>query len=128
MKSITSEKFNFDQESNFVEINLSGEIKETDIFSTFEEVVNSKQYKLGMARIWDLRRADLSSMDLGMLKELSSISLPYQNGISNVKVAVVSSKGINMTLLEMFKIVSRDFRKIVETFHSIQNAKDWVAG
>ena len=42
------------------------------------------------------------------------------------KVAVVSSKGINMTLLELFKIVSKDFRKIVETFRSIQNAKDWA--
>jgi hypothetical protein len=127
MKNITSEKFNFDQKNNFVEIILSGEIKENDIFSTFEEVVNAKQYELGMARIWDLRRADLSSMDTEMLKELSRISLPYQNGINKVKVAVVSSKGINMTLLEMFKIVSKDFRKMVETFRSVQSAKEWVA-
>ena len=126
MASSAKGDISFNHENNFVEINFSGRIKGAYILSIFEEVVSSEQYKSGMSRIWDMSDADLSSLDPAMVEELSRCSLSHPIGTNLVKVAVVSSKGINMIILKLLKAYSRDLLNIVETFSSIQDAMDWV--
>ena len=119
----------FKKSNNFVLVKIKGRPTHQDISDCFDQIVNSSDFKPGMARIWEFSETYLSELDGNALKVLSHLSADLSPGMEKVKVAFVSQRIINMGTLRLFKLYrdnTPESNSEVKTFETMQEAEAWI--
>jgi hypothetical protein len=114
-----------DKTKNIAHIKLTGPLNSKEILKAFDGVVTDKNYKKGMGRLWDFRKADLSSLTTDTVKQMAQYSLNFPPGINDVKVAFVTSRPLEYGLSRMFEMASRA-KTPISVFDNIDDAKKWM--
>lgn len=116
-----------DDEKGIAYIKFSGAIDKEAILAAFDAAVSDPSYKPGMARLWDFRDADLSSLDAAVIAEMAEYPTRFPEGICDVKVAFVVGRQLEYGLTRMFQAFSHDAQTTTSTFYSIEEAEAWLA-
>jgi hypothetical protein len=116
----------FEFSGKYVLTRFEGPIDYKTILFGFDRVVNSSQYRNGMARIWELTAADLSPLSDENIWMSANYPSIFPSGINNVKEALVSENKDNSEVLHRFKSYSVDLKTDVQIFESLQAAIEWV--
>jgi hypothetical protein len=114
-----------DEEKNIAYIKLSGLLSKKVILSAFDLTVSDKRYRKGMGRLWDLRDADLSTLDSETITAMAQYSLRFPPGINDVKVAFVNSTDLEYGLSRMFEMSSKAMTPI-RVFRAMDQAEKWM--
>ena len=114
-----------DKTKNIAHIKLTGSLDSKVILKAFDDVVSHKNYKKGMGRLWDFRKADLSLLTTDTVKQMAQYSLNFPPGINDVKVAFVTSGPLEYGLSRMFEMASRA-KTPISVFDSIDEAQKWM--
>ena len=115
----------FDEKKNIGYIALSGLLNKTDILSAFDQVVADERYKKGMARLWDLRHADLSQLDSLTLTEMAQYSLKFPPGINDVKVAFVATGDLEYSRACLVMSASSG-KPPMNVFRTVDEGERWL--
>ena len=97
-----------------------------DIINSVVESVTGPYFYDGMPSIYDLSNADISGFDSDMVIELSEKVADIIESIGSSKIAIVTEKEINLTLIQLFKEVYQGSRNEFEVFESFDDARDWI--
>lgn len=117
-----------DHTKNIAYIKLTGSPTSAVILEAFDASVADPGYRPGMARLWDFRDADLSSLDSSTIAMMAQHSTKYPPGINDVKVAFVAGRKLEFGLSRMFAAFSEDADTLIAVFYSLSEAEDWLAG
>lgn len=120
-------EIDFNPLNDYVHVIVEGHIDFEGFSNVLSTIVTSPDYKNCMARIWTLSDADLSDLDMDALQELTKLVQKYPKGIKDSKVALVSSKKINMGLCKLFKTYSGEEESVVEVFEEFDDAVEWIS-
>lgn len=115
-----------DVAKNIAYIKLSGLLSTKEILNAFDLAVSSDQYREGMGRLWDFQDADLSSLDTNTIIEMAKYSTKFPAGISDVKVAFVTSRPLEYGLTRMFEAFSTEAKTKINIFKKIDEAEKWM--
>jgi hypothetical protein len=116
----------FNKSKDYVHVTVEGRVDFSDFSNIFDIIVTSPDHKSSMGRIWTLSDSDLSDMDVYALQNLTKFVRQYPKGIKDSKVALVSSKKINIGLCKLFKTYSIEEDTIVEVFEKFEDAERWI--
>jgi len=114
-----------DEKKNIAYIKLSGLLIKEVIFRALDSTVSDRRYKKGMGRLWDFRDADLSLLDLDVVKEMAQYSLRFPPGINDVKVAFLTSRNLEYGLSRMFELLSHA-KTPIHVFRAMDEAEKWM--
>ena len=114
-----------DKTKNIAHIKLTGTLNSKEILKAFDDAVTDKNYKKGMGRLWDFRKADLSSLTTVTVKQMAQYSLNFPPGINDVKVAFVTSRPLEYGLSRMFEMASQA-KTPISVFEDIDDAVKWM--
>ena len=120
-------KLRIDEEKGIAYINFSGPTNAKALAAAFDAAVSDPSYKPGMARLWDFRDADLSSLDSAVIAALAEYPTRFPEGICDVKVAFVVGRKLEYGLTRMFQAFSHDAQTTISVFYSIEEAEAWLA-
>jgi len=115
-----------DEEKGIARIVLAGPVGEKEILEAFDAAVEHPKYKPGMPRLWDFRRADLSSLDTAAVAALAEYPMRFPKGICDVRVAFVVAGQLEYGLTRMFQAMSEDERTDIGIFYSTEEAESWL--
>ena len=116
----------FCPQKNYVLVCIAGLLMLEEIVNTFKLVVTSKKFKHGMGRIWDLSQADLSELSMDKVRLASDIPEEYSQVVKASRVALVSNRAINESILKLYKIYSSEKGMEVEVFDTLKDAMTWI--
>lgn len=116
----------FDEDRNFAAITLDGTLDQDTILASFDSAVAHPRYRPGMARLWDFREADLSSLSTATVQRLAQYSLGFPGGINDVKVAFVTGRDLEYGLARMFEMTCKGNTPIF-VFRDLESAENWLA-
>lgn len=117
----------FKKSDNYVVTRFSGLLSYQAILECFDKVVHSTHYHPGMGRLWDLSETDLSLLTEETVWLACTYATVFPIGISDVKVAMVSSNEAHEALLHLFKSFSTETHTTVAIFQDLQEAESWIA-
>ena len=117
----------FDHERNIVYITLEGLVSEQMLLAGFDAAVSARDYKPGMARLWDFRKADSSNLDpasFGLIAQHSADSPP---GVRDVKAAFVTAQPAEFGLARMFQAHAENIAAAtLRVFDDLGEAETWL--
>jgi hypothetical protein len=116
-----------DHTKNIAYIKLTGLLSSGLIIDAFDASVADASYRPGMARLWDFRDADLSSLDTTTIAMLAQHSTRFPPGINDVKVAFVAGRELEFGLARMFEAFSEDADTKISVHYSLGEAEEWLA-
>lgn len=116
----------FDTDRNLALIVLSGALTRDLILETLDATVADSRYRPGMARLWDFREADVSSLTAEAILGMAQYSLRFPPGINDVKVAFVADSDVVFGLARMFELRS-EAKTPIRVFRDLNEAHAWIA-
>ena len=116
----------FDEKRKIAHIRMSGALSSEEILGAFDAAVSDDRYRDGMGRLWDLREADLSSLDAQIIVSMAQYSLKYPPGVNDAKVAFVTARDLEFGLSRMFELSSKANTPI-RVFREMREAEEWLA-
>jgi len=119
-------KHEFHKEENYCIIKMSGLTTSEQIFHAFDAAVSHINYQKGMARIWDIREADLSKLTPDSINSLAQYTPSFQKGINDVKVSFVVKREMEFEVVTNIKSVASKTKTPIKIFHSMNEAKNWI--
>ena len=115
-----------DQEKNIAYIKLSGILSENLIKEAFNKTVYDKQYKKGIGRLWDFRKADLSGFNTEMIARMANYPTQFDEDIESVRVAFVMGRSLEYGLGRMFEAFSVNVKNEIKVFYEMDEAEKWM--
>ena len=116
----------FHKEENYCIIKMSGLTTSEQMFHGFDAAVSHIDYQKEMARIWDIREADLSNVTDDSINSLAQYSLAFPKGVNDVKVAFVVKREMELEMVTKFKSDASKAKTPIQIFKSMDEAKKWI--
>ena len=129
MKSDQKTEIVFDESKGYRRIRFFGSITIETVLDAIEQVINSSEYKPNTPGIYDITKADISVIDVELTKELANRIAKLTKGkIGRPKIALLSEKDLNISMIQLLKEFYDDGVTNLKTFDSLTDAENWFAG
>ena len=118
--------FKYDSEKKVLYITLEGEVLLKELDQLYRDIVTSTEFPPDIRSVWDLRKADLSLIDLNFIEKIFYVRKKYPER-SNAKAAFVADSDLSYGVSRMYEVLSSfEFPQQIQPFREFSKAEEWI--
>lgn len=118
--------YTYDNEKDILFVPVEGEISLTDVDQLLSDFVSSTELSPKTKTIWDLRKANMKSLNADFAKKLISYRKKYPERFE-AKVAFVADNDLSYGLLRLYESLSSvELPQEMMVFRSLPSAEEWI--
>ena len=116
----------YDKHKRILVVTGIGEITAQEIASTFDKIGGSPEYPPNADRIWDLRKADLTSLDEKSLLKIIQLAKQYPE-FANYSMALIASTDLSYGVSRMYELLSEgELPRNIMVFREYSEGEKWI--
>jgi len=115
----------YDKEKNVLIGIVEGKISFEAFNDIMRKIVTSTEFPPDCNTIWDLRKADLSSIDSKFIEILISIRKKYPER-GKAKIAFIVDSDLSFGLTRMYEMISNQLPQVINVFRDYKEAEEWL--
>ena len=118
--------YNYNKPKDILIVSVDSEVSLKDVDQFMLEILGSTDFPPETRTIWDLRRADLSSLDADFARQLIDVRKKYPERFK-AKVAFVADSDLSFGLLRLYESLSSiALPQNTIVFRTLSKAEEWI--